>query len=1777
MYLRLFSTVFGFRRKSMVLITWCLVSLASIVVFSRPVFATYTASIATSDSIVINATGAGNGVSVHNEPITVTSTCTAGYNLTLSTTQNSTLYRDGDDENDEETFSAVDASYALSDLTNNANTWGYSLNGNYNTVGAFSPLSTEPVFIKTISETATEEESIEDEFSVYFGAAVSAGFTAGSYKMADNGVITYYLTISESCSDSAVVSFNENINGEGGEGADETISNFPTTNDNVINNVNRTVTLASEIPTRSDYMFKEWNTEADGTGEYYYAGQTVPMGSDGLSGFVTLYAIWIENCDSNTICYDGNHADAGTMDDQAVTTNKLDLTPSNFSRAGYGFAGWNTMPDGSGTNYGPGQNITPGDLSSTGLMLFAKWLEPVGVLQTWAGASNMSVGDVIALRDNRDDEVYTVAKLADNKVWTVENLRLVPSTANITTNNTNKPTATFIENAPSSSSSTTQCSGASSTWNNSTCLDHIYYYLDNMDRSKTQSPIGNYTTNAWYSYGAMYNWYTATAGNGTYSKTSGNVAGDICPAGWHLPNGGTSGEYYTLASTLGGNTNGTPVLRTYPNNFIFSGDYNPSSGIPDGRGVQGRLWHGTASNGNNAYRMGYNSSTITPVNTYNKWDNFAVRCIYQGGNIPFSDVEVDFAGSGITSLTFTSQGYDTVTATPASSTVALAENVTYTVTATLTSGYEVTSWSTAAGGTLGSLASNPAINPNTYTITGETALTVTGAEIPSYTVTVNLGANVSSVGFYHATYGTQNVVNQNVGTETNGGAYTGTVSLKRGAVYALSASFEEGYSLDEWETTANGTLGSTTATSTSYTVTGAATLSIAAEEADELSYVLVYDAGTGTDAPDGETVSSYDSTHDFTITNSAPINYGYTFTGWSETADASGNGTTVDYTSGNTVTVTSTGTSTTKTLYAVYTANTCPSGKICYFDNGADVINGGRGTMANQSASSNSSVKLIPSNYSKDGYGFAGWTVDASTTPYGSNATITTGDLSSSGLALYAKWVKSAGNLQTWNSCNSLDIGDVTALSDVRDDNTYAVAKLADNNCWIIENLRLVPSSANITNSNTHNPASGFATEAANSSTSNSLCGTDGDATCNNKIQYNTNSLDRTLTQSYNTAGNNVAWYSYGVYYNWYTATAGNGTTETTANTSVTGDICPAGWHLPTGNSGEWVALNTAVNSGSTSPNLDAGLRAYPVNLLQSGDYNKTSRTNAQTNGRYWTATSLDGTNAYRAGFQGSSVTMNGNYRKWDAFAVRCIYDGDTVSYSDLTVTFPQNVTSITFTNSTYGTTTATPQSSTIELADGVTYTMTATFAAGYEFNEWSNGANSTIGSASANPTTFSITDDATLTLTAQEIPTYTVTVNLDAHSTSVSFTNATYGPQSVVNSNNNGDGTHTGTVSLKRGVEYTITGTFDTANDYAFDSWSVTGDGVLGSTISKTTTLTVTGAATLNLTSKMKTGVATLLPGTCVGHKIQATAGVLPFEETCGSLMQNYDIKAIRMADSLPNGFVASNMNTVSLSNSEKPIYIFFDNTNDVGVVYFYTEAKDVFMNEDSRGMFMMDDALSDISALSNWDTSNVVSMEEMFTDAAITNVDALSNWDTSNVVSMNYMFSGASSLTNLDGLSNWDTSNVTDVSSAFSGTAITNVDALSNWDTSSVTSMAGIFSIAHALTDIDALANWDTSSVTNMNSMFAGVSALADIDALSNWDTSNVVNMGHMFYNTTSLVDASAINDWDIGNVKASSGDSSPSNNFFCMFYHAGILSVLGLGIPVVPLFLEILLVIQ
>ena len=183
----------------------------------------------------------------------------------------------------------------------------------------------------------------------------------------------------------------------------------------------------------------------------------------------------------------------------------------------------------------------------------------------------------------------------------------------------------------------------------------------------------------------------------------------------------------------------------------------------------------------------------------------------------------------------------------------------------------------------------------------------------------------------------------------------------------------------------------------------------------------------------------------------------------------------------------------------------------------------------------------------------------------------------------------------------------------------------------------------------------------------------------------------------------------------------------------------------------------------------------------------------------------------------------------------------------------------------------------------------------------------------------------------------------------------------------------------------------------------------------------------------------------------------------------------------------------------------------------------------------------------VSNWDTSKVTDMSYMFNGEWVDGLNLttldVSSWDTSKVTNMSYMFDKCQNLTTLD-VSNWNTSNVTRMNNMFRYGPDITLD-LGNFDTSKVTSMECMFGFGSTL-PIN-ISNWDTSNVTNMATMFVYVPKLTSLD-LSGWDTSKVTTMNRMFDNShienlilgTNWASNSNVKTFDLQNCSALTHDS-------------------------------------
>ena len=152
----------------------------------------------------------------------------------------------------------------------------------------------------------------------------------------------------------------------------------------------------------------------------------------------------------------------------------------------------------------------------------------------------------------------------------------------------------------------------------------------------------------------------------------------------------------------------------------------------------------------------------------------------------------------------------------------------------------------------------------------------------------------------------------------------------------------------------------------------------------------------------------------------------------------------------------------------------------------------------------------------------------------------------------------------------------------------------------------------------------------------------------------------------------------------------------------------------------------------------------------------------------------------------------------------------------------------------------------------------------------------------------------------------------------------------------------------------------------------------------------------------------------------------------------------------------------------------------------------------------------LEDIQGMENFNTSEVVSMEQMFMGCEkLTSID-LSHFDTGKVTDMYSMFSECESLKNLD-LGSFNTHKVQIFDSMFAYCkALTSLN-IASFNTESATKIGSMFYECKSLKNID-VSSFNTSNVTDMNYLFGGCESLESID-IGNFNVERVENMVCMF----------------------------------------------------------------
>jgi uncharacterized repeat protein (TIGR02543 family) len=154
------------------------------------------------------------------------------------------------------------------------------------------------------------------------------------------------------------------------------------------------VTVSATTPTRTGHTFTGWNMAANGTGANLTANATFNMPPSNT----TLYAQWqviqfqvVRHPNGGTGTLPPNH----TADYQ--TTVVID-DPTQLSRAGYTFTGWNTQADGTGIAYAPGFGFV---IPAANTILYAQWFADTNaIVYDTTGGSGVPANDFAPTNTN---------------------------------------------------------------------------------------------------------------------------------------------------------------------------------------------------------------------------------------------------------------------------------------------------------------------------------------------------------------------------------------------------------------------------------------------------------------------------------------------------------------------------------------------------------------------------------------------------------------------------------------------------------------------------------------------------------------------------------------------------------------------------------------------------------------------------------------------------------------------------------------------------------------------------------------------------------------------------------------------------------------------------------------------------------------------------------------------------------------------------------------------------------------------------------------------------------------------------------------------------------------------------------------------------------------------------------------------------------------------------------------------------------------------------------
>lgn len=248
---------------------------------------------------------------------------------------------------------------------------------------------------------------------------------------------------------------------------------------------------------------------------------------------------------------------------------------------------------------------------------------------TASTVTNACVGDSGTLTDRRDNKTYKVAKLADNKLWMLDNLALDIATLTKAELYGSGTTAGKLTNASETTLGYLKNGGGSSPYTATAVANATsdFYKYDvpqintaSINTVPSNAPAGSLGSNK---VGIYYNYCAATAGSYCYphGSSSGDASEDVCPYGWRMPTGGSSGEYQALYTAYSSNATNFKKALSTPLSGLF---YYSSA---DEQGSNGYFWCSTRRNDIDMGSLYVYPGSVVPADYANRNGGFSVRCL----------------------------------------------------------------------------------------------------------------------------------------------------------------------------------------------------------------------------------------------------------------------------------------------------------------------------------------------------------------------------------------------------------------------------------------------------------------------------------------------------------------------------------------------------------------------------------------------------------------------------------------------------------------------------------------------------------------------------------------------------------------------------------------------------------------------------------------------------------------------------------------------------------------------------------------------------------------------------------------------------------------------------------------------------------------------------------------------------------------------------------------------------------------------------------------------